>query len=98
MAKEIVWSIRANHKFDTILNYLEGEWDEKVTSNFVKRVYDFLDLLAEFPELGTIENQTKNIRGFTIVKQVSLIYKIKGNKIILLNFFDNRQDPKKKRF
>ena len=98
MALEIIWSKRAEAKFDQILIYLLDEWGEKVTRAFVKKVYDFFEILSEFPEIGSVENKEKNIRGFTIIKQVNIFYKIKGNKIIILLFFDNRQNPKKKRF
>jgi len=98
MALDIYWSKRADKKFDKIVEYLLEEWGEKITRSFVRKVYDFLDILSEFPEIGTIENKEKGIRGFTIVKQVNIFYKISGNKIILLDFFDNRQDPAKKRF
>ena len=98
MALEIKWSKKADQKFDNILKYLALQWGEGVTKNFVKKTYDLLDVLAEFPELGSIENQEKGIRGFTIVKQVNIFYRIKDQKIILLDFFDNRQSPKKKRF
>jgi len=98
MALEIQWSKRADKKFDKIIEYLLEEWGEKVTRSFIRRVYDFLDILSEFPEIGTIENKEKGIRGFTIVKQVNIFYKVRGEKIILLDFFDNRQDPAKKRF
>jgi len=40
---------------------------------FVCTVFDFLDILAEFPEIGSLENKEKNIRGFTIIKQVNLL-------------------------
>lgn len=33
-----------------------------------------------------------------MVKEINLFYKVAGNNIILLDFFDNRQNPKKKRF
>jgi plasmid stabilization system protein ParE len=98
MALEIFWSKRADQKFDQIIKYLNKEWGENVARAFVKKVYDFLDILSEFPEIGAIENKEKGIRGFTIVKQVNLYYRIKGNKIILLTFFDNRKNPQKKRF
>ena len=98
MAKKIVWSKRASIKFDSILTYLESNWGEKVTANFVKNVFDFLELLQEFPELGMIENKANNIRGFTIVEQINLFYKINGDQVILLNFYDYRQNPKNKRF
>ena len=98
MALEVYWAKRADRKFDQIINFLIKEWGENVARAFVKKVYDFLDILSEFPEIGTIENTEKGIRGFTVVKQVDLFYRKKGNKIILLTFFDNRQNPKKKRF
>ena len=98
MALEIFWSKRADNKFDKILEYLNSEWGERVTSAFVKKVYDFLDILVEFPEIGTLENTKRNIRGFVIVKQITIFYKLSGDNIILLNFFDNRQNPKRKKF
>jgi plasmid stabilization system protein ParE len=98
MALEIVWSSRADNKFDKILEYLVKEWGNNVTKSFVKKVYDFLDILSEFPEIGTLENKEKGIRGFIIIKQVSIFYIIRNNRIIILNFFDNRQSPTKKRF
>jgi len=98
MALEINWSKRADKKFDKILEYLVVNWGEHITRTFVKKVYDFMDVLSEFPEIGTIENNKKEIRGFTIVKQINIFYKVSNSKIIILDFFDNRQGPKKKRF
>lgn len=98
MALDIKWSKRADKKFDKILDYLTINWSERVTAHFVKKVYDFLDILSEFPEIGSIENEEKGIRGFTIVNQVNIFYRIKGKTIILLDFFDNKQNPNKKRF
>jgi len=74
MALEIFWSKRADNKFDKILDYLNSEWGERVASAFVKKVYDFLDVLVEFPEIGTLENTERNIRGFVIVKQITIFY------------------------
>jgi len=74
------------------------EWNEQVTEVFVKKVYDFIETLADFPEIGIIQNKEKAIRGFTIVKQINIFYHINKNKIIILDFFDNRQSPKRKRY
>ena len=98
MAFKIKWTTRADVKFDNILQYLTTNYGEQVTKNFINKVYDFLDILSEFPEIGSIENQEKSIRGFTIVKQINIFYRIKGETIILLDFFDNRKNPKSKRF
>ena len=97
MALKIVWSKRASLKFDQIITYLIDESSEKSAKQFISKVFDFLEILSEFPEIGSVENKEKNIRGFTIVKQVNLYYRIKNDKIILIIFFDNRQNPKKKK-
>lgn len=97
MALNIVWSKRASLKFDQIIIYLLNEWGENAAKEFIGKVFDFLDILAEFPEIGSLENKEKNIRGYTIIKQVNLFYRIKENNIILIIFFDNRQNPKKKK-
>ena len=96
MALKIVWSKRASLKFDQIITYLIEDWSENSAKQFIGKVFDFLEILSEFPEIGSVENKEKNIRGFTIVKQVNLYYRIKSDKIILILFFDNRQNPKKK--
>ena len=63
MALEICWSKRADKKFDKILEYLSEEWGERVTRNFVKKVYNFLEILSEYPEIGTIEETRRKQRG-----------------------------------
>jgi plasmid stabilization system protein ParE len=98
MAIKIVWSKRASLKFDQIVLYLSEEWGEKSAVRFVKSVFDFLEILSEYPKIGSVENKVKNIRGFTIVKHVNVYYRIKGDSIMLILFFDNRQNPKKKKF
>jgi plasmid stabilization system protein ParE len=98
MALEIFWSKQSEIRFDSILKYLEEEWGEKSVSLFVKKVYDFLDLLSELPEIGTIQNKELKIRGFVIIKQIKIFYQTRNNKIILLNFYDNRQSMKRKKY
>ena len=93
MALKIKWSRFADKSFDHILEYMESEWGENVTRKFVRRTYEFTDILSEFPELGSIENSEKQIRGFVLVKQITVFYSVKNNLIIILNFYDNRQKP-----
>jgi len=98
MARLIKWTKHADKKFDKIIEYLEKQWGEKATKAFVKKTYEFLDLVIEYPEIGSLENPERQIRGFVIVKQITIFYKTKDNNIILLNFYDNRQRPKRRRY
>ncbi len=97
MAKKIVWTKRANSKFNKIIDHLEREWGLSVTQNFVKKTYDIIELISDQSELGTIENSEKNIRGFLLTKHNRLFYRVTEKEIIVLNFFDTRSGPKRKR-
>jgi plasmid stabilization system protein ParE len=96
MALKIFWTNKASNNFENILEYLEVEWGNQVTKRFIKDVYDFLEVLVEFPEIGSIENKEKGIRGFTLIRQINIFYRITIDKIIILGLFNNRQNPSKK--
>ncbi|RLD88698.1 MAG: hypothetical protein DRJ29_17060 [Bacteroidetes bacterium] len=96
MALDIRWTTKADIELDHLIIYLESEWGESVVKAFMKKLYDFLEILSEFPEIGSMQYPEKKIRGFSLTKQVSIFYKIDGNQIILLDLFDNRSDPKRK--
>ena len=92
----ISFTKRAQNNYNSIKLYLSAEWGEKTKQAFEQKVIDFFDLLKEFPELGTVEFPNKQIRGFQLTRQTTVLYRIKGQKIIVLAFFDVRQNPKKK--
>jgi plasmid stabilization system protein ParE len=87
---------RAKENFHAIRGYIEGNWGSKSADEFQTKIENFLDLLQDFPEIGTLEVKEKGIRGFTITKQTTIFYRIKGETIIILAFFDNRQDSDRK--
>ena len=66
MALNIRWTTRADIKLDQLIIYLESEWGESVVKAFMKRLYDFLEILSEFPEIGSMQYPEKGIRGFPV--------------------------------
>ena len=96
MALTIRWSTRADIKLDQLIIYLETEWGGNVVKAFMRKLYDFLEILSEFPEIGSMQYPEKQIRGFSLTKQISIFYRIDDNQIVLLDIFDNRADPAKK--
>ena len=96
MAKAIIWNRRASIKFNEIIIYLQDECSDNVARNFVIKTFRIVEIIAQNPEIGTLENKEKQIRGFVITKHNTMFYRIEDDKIILLNFFDNRQHPQKK--
>ena len=85
---------RAYQEFEKIILFLETKFGKPTTSAFVKKSDNFFSLLKLHPLLG--KEETQEIRGFQLTKQIRVLYRIKSEKIIIISFFDVRQDPKKK--
>lgn len=97
MALAIKWNRRAQQSFHKIVDYLESEFGTQTAKVFVQKNFSIVDSISEFPELGTVEHQEKNIRGFVITKHNTLFYRHTNKELILLHFFDTRQNPKKRK-
>jgi plasmid stabilization system protein ParE len=89
---------KADKRFDQIIEHINLKFGKTSAENFVRKVYNIIELISYFPQLGSLENELYSIRGFVIVEQVTVFYQVRKDKIILLNFYDNRQNPKKNRF
>jgi plasmid stabilization system protein ParE len=76
-----------------ILIYLKENWPESATNKFLDTLYQKLDLLGEFPLIGTASGKVTDVRKLVITKHTVLFYRITEDNIILLDFFDTRQDP-----
>ena len=85
---------RAERNFDTIIDYIKQKWGEKTAKEFGKKVDEIFILLKDYPLMGQVANN--DIRGFQLSRQTRILFRIRENKIIILSFFDVRQDPKKK--
>jgi plasmid stabilization system protein ParE len=98
MAKEIKWTKTAIKNFDKTIAWLNENWTPAVVSDFIIRSQELLHLLAEFPELGEIQDAKREIRGILLTRHNKLFYRVDGNKLIVLKIFGTRQNPKKLRF
>lgn len=95
---KVVVTKTAFKKFQLIVKYLVEEWGETVGIQFEKRTKNFLNLLADFPEIGVVVNPEKKIRAFQLTKLTRIYYRIKEDRIMILTFFDVRQDPKRLKY
>ncbi|MBZ0242173.1 MAG: type II toxin-antitoxin system RelE/ParE family toxin, partial [Bacteroidales bacterium] len=81
---------------DKIVEFIEEKWGIRSAQVFIKKLNRLLQLLIKQPEIGKLEIKEKGIRAFVFSRQNTVFYRIREDKLILLKFFDNRQDPKKK--
>ena len=93
---KIYWTKKSKQKFLDIKSYILSEFGLSSSEKFKERVFDFLEILSKFPELGSLEVPNKSIYGFQLSRQTRVFYRINKDHISLLIFFDSRQDPGKR--
>ncbi len=85
---------RAERNFDSIIDYIKQKWGERTAKQFVQKTDEIFKLLKNYPFMGQVEKD--DIRGFQLSPQTRILYRIRDEKIIILSFFDVRQNPTKK--
>lgn len=94
MAKQIIWSQRAQDDRKQILEY----WKNRNKSNIYSKKLDksfreALKIIREYPQIGKqTDDQKARIK---LVKDYLLFYEETVDSIILLTIWDSRQDPSK---
>ena len=98
MGFKVVWTNKALDTFAQNIAYLQEKWTEKEVNAFSNKVNDILSAIREQPLMYRKSEKLSNVHIGVIVKQVSLVYRVKPRKkeIELIAFLDNRQDPKKR--
>ena len=97
MAKEVVWTLKAEETFDEVIDYLENNWGEREIENLVNSTNRVIELISNHPKMYRKTNR-ENIHEALVTPHNLLIYKIYANRIDLLMFWDTRQSPRKKKF
>lgn len=95
MAYQVIIKKRFYNKVQKVLSYLEKEWSPRVASEFLERIDYRIGLLTKQPYVGAPSSKVKDIRGLLITRHNKMYYKIKDDKVIILNMYDTRIDPKR---
>ncbi len=95
MAFEVIWTTLAEEDFQKVIGYLQTKWSEDIASAFVNKVQRRIERLSTFPFSGLGSKKDKSIRSIVLTKHNRLYYRIKNEKIEVLNIFDTRQNPEK---
>jgi hypothetical protein len=68
-------------------------WGSQTVIKFEQRVIKLLGTIIESPFIFQPTEMNAEVRKAFIHKNCSLFYKGRGQKIVILLFWDNRQDP-----
>ena len=93
MQFNVVFTDKADDTFDSIGNQILERWGQAELFKFRARVYDIVGRLSGSPFIFQAVEGSAVIRKAVIHKNCSLFYKINDQDIVLLFFWDNRQDP-----
>ena len=94
---KIFWSPKARNDFENILDYLLKEWGIKEVESLIKKTDRVLNAIAQNPKMFIESSKRKNVRKGFITKHNSVFYLVKSRnkEVVLLTFWDNRQNPEK---
>ncbi len=94
MAKQIIWSLRAQSDRKKILEYWRNRNKSNTYSKKLDRKFrEALNIIRGYPRIGKPTDDL-SVR-VKLVKEYLLIYEETQDCILLLTIWDSRQDPKK---
>jgi len=93
MPKQIIWAPLAENDLSAILEYLDKNWDSKVSANFIDMTENVIDQISINPRQFPIIFIRKRIRKCVLTKHNSLFYRESRSKAEILRIYDTRQDP-----
>ncbi|HAA17375.1 MAG TPA: hypothetical protein DCR93_34090 [Cytophagales bacterium] len=76
-----------------MLEFIEYKFGLSVARQYAKRIENTLNALSSFPNLGTLQDPPRGIRGLVVKKHTSIFYIPHEGHLLILNVFDNRMDP-----
>ena len=90
MVEEVIWTEQASLDFRQVLVYLYEEWNYNIEIEFYNRVFEVIELIRGFPEIGSLIIRRPGTRKFLITRFNYIVYRISDNKLYILSFLDTR--------
>lgn len=89
---KVKWTHTAKKSLNQVYEFLNDVWGNRVADHFLQLVDAKINSLAKRPEIGK-KHLNRDFRSILIHKHIRLFYHIGNSEIVLLTFWDNRQDP-----
>ncbi len=96
MVTKIIWNKAALKTFDEITNYMLENYSLNTAQKFAGNAYEKIDWVAKYPTSGRKVPNTKTLRMVNFGNNYQLYYRIQGKTLFISDFWDTRQDPKKR--
>jgi len=90
---EIKFTPEAEETFDALILQLRQRWGDGFVVKFETKVSKALNTITKTPYLYPIAEENTEIRKCILHKNSSMLYKVYDTEILIVCFWDNRQDP-----
>ena len=95
----VVWLPQAKRELRQTARYIFEEFGQKARREFIQDVHRVNELLANNPQMGSVElllaNRSIMYRSYVVNHLNKIIYFIKDNHIEVADFWDVRREPRK---
>jgi plasmid stabilization system protein ParE len=98
MVKTIKWNKAADKTFDQITEYLQTQYSTQSAENFANLVYKRIDQIVKGLTVGRTSFKAKTVLILKLDKHRQMFYRLVGTTLTIVDFWDTRQDPHKRRY
>lgn len=91
---QVIITEEAEQSLDEIIDYLRQNWSQLVIDKFIENIKLIINRIQKFPNSFPVSNFV-NAQRALVSKQVIMFFKIEENRLIVLLFWDARQNPEK---
>jgi ParE-like toxin of type II ParDE toxin-antitoxin system len=100
MAIEVNWSDEAIKTFQKNIDYLHEYWSDKEVIRFIQQTENIIIRLKKYPYSYPTGYKNKRYRKARLNKYIAVFYSYNksNSKIVLLSFWNVKQDPSKLKY
>lgn len=92
MIYTLVFGSETGSTYKAIIAQLYERWSEKTVLQFEVKVKNHLNIISQNPYLYQIVDENLQLRKCVVHKNCSILYKIYEKEVLIVCFWDNRQE------
>jgi plasmid stabilization system protein ParE len=88
----IYLSQEAEGQLQSLLEYLDNEWGERVCDNFIEKLERAMHTIILTPLAFPMSEKISGLHKCVVTRQTSIYYRISSTDIEIVSILDNRQN------
>jgi plasmid stabilization system protein ParE len=93
MSFNVRFSPKAEETYSALVSQLHQRWGDKFVVKFENKIRKSINTISTSPYIYPIAEETTEIRRCLLHKNCSMLYKVYDDVVLIVCFWDNRQDP-----